>query len=270
MTRIPEMGIKIRSSAVRHAIIVDLLSKGTPVTIPQLAEALGVTVVTVRSDLATLERQHVLRRVRGGAVAVRPARFERPPDMPRLDFSAEKERIGAAAAALVHDGETIIMDSGSTTLAMACALPNTLNDVVVLTNCLDISLTLHVHPGVDVIVTGGKLRKSVGRDIWRTLVPPLATLLLREINADAAFLCCTGVDVKSGFTNGNWEEAELKKAMIASARKVVFVADHDKIGHVGSARIASFTQVSALVTDDGTNASDIAALEAAGLSLIIA
>lgn len=261
---------KTRNSALRHSMIVDLLRSGLPITIGDLAEALGVSVVTVRSDLAVLERQHMLRRVRGGAVAVRPARFERPPDMPRLDFSAEKSRIGAAAAALVRDGETIILDSGSTTLAMACALPETLNDVVVLTNSLDIGLTLQSHPGVDVIVTGGRLRKSQGRDIWRTLVPPLATLLLQEINADAAFLCCTGVDVQSGFTNGNWEEAELKKAMIAASRKVVFVADHDKIGHVGSARIAAFSQVAALITDDGVGASEVAALEAAGLSVITA
>jgi DeoR family transcriptional regulator of aga operon len=247
-----------------------MLQDGNPVMIGTLADTLNVSAVTVRSDLAALERQQVLRRVRGGAMVVRPARFERPPNIPQLDFSTEKERIGKAAAARVRDGETIILDSGSTTLAMACALPETISDVVVLTNSLDIAVALHGHPGVDVIVTGGRLRKSQGRDNWRTLVPPLATLLLDEINADAAYLCCTGIDVRNGFTNGNWEEAELKKAMISSSRSTVFLADHDKIGHVGSARIASLSAVSALVTDDGAAAADVSALEAAGLTVVLA
>ncbi len=258
------------SSEDRHVQIVELLDKQERIPIAELAERFGVTAVTVRSDLATLERRQLLRRVRGGAVALRPARFERPTGMPKLDFIKEKERIGLAASLRVRDGETIILDSGSTTLAMAYALPAKLSDVVVLTNCLDVSHVLHDHRGVDVIVTGGMLRKARGQDVWRTLVPPLATLLLREINADTAYLCCTGIDPEMGLTNGNWEEAELKKAMIASSRQVVFVADHAKVGHVGSARITSINHVAALITDSEISASDQAALEAAGLNLVLA
>ncbi len=126
----------------RHECIVELLQSRAMVTIADLADRFRVSAVTVRSDLATLERRQLLRRVRGGAIAVHPARFERPTDVARLNFTAEKKRIGAAAALRVRDGDTIILDSGSTTLAMAGALPHTLTDVVVLTNCLDIGLTL--------------------------------------------------------------------------------------------------------------------------------
>ncbi|ASP20025.1 glucitol operon repressor [Antarctobacter heliothermus] len=258
------------TSSERHDCIVELLQSRAMVTIADLADRFGVSAVTVRSDLAALERRQLLRRVRGGAIAVHPARFERPTDLTRLNFTEEKKRIGAAAALRVRDGDTIILDSGSTTLAMASALPHTLTDVVVLTNCLDIALTLQDHPGVAVIVTGGLLRKSSGRDVWHTLVPPLATLLLKEVNADTAYLSCTGIDVNAGFTNGNWEEAELKKVMIAAARKVVFLADHAKVGHIGSARIASLSQASALVSDSQMAAAAVEELEGTGLNVTLA
>lgn len=254
----------------RHERILALLNEGRMVEVARLAESLGVSAVTIRSDLDALERRRLLRRVRGGALAIRPARFERPDDLPSQHFTIEKERIGAVAAAMVRDGETVILDGGTTTLALAAALPRTLRDVAVVTSCLDIALALHGHPGVTVIVTGGTLRKNNGRGSVRSLTAPLGTLVLGQINADAAFLCCTGVDAVRGFTNSNWDEAELKKAMIAAAGRTVFVADHGKIGHVGGARIAGLDEASLLVTDSAAPGTAVQALEAAGLRVVLA
>ena len=134
---------RVLTSLERHGKIVEMLRARDMVMIADLVDLFEVSSVTVRSDLAILERQSLLRRVRGGAIAVHPARFERPLNVPRMNFAQEKQRIGAAAARRVRDGETIILDSGSTTLAMANAMPSHLTDVVVVTNCLDISLALH-------------------------------------------------------------------------------------------------------------------------------
>ena len=254
----------------RQERILDLVRAEQMVEVARLAETLGVSAVTVRADLDSLDRRQLLRRIRGGATAIRPARFERPVDLPGESFASEKQRIGALAARLVRDGETIILDAGTTTLAMALALPPDLRDIVVVTSSLDIALALESHDGVRVIVTGGTVKKTGRRARARSLIPPFAALLLRQINADCAYLCCAGVDAERGFTNAHFEEAELKQTMITSSRRAVFLADHGKIGHVAGARIAGLAEAQTLVTDTGAPAADLAALEAAGLQVLVA
>jgi DeoR/GlpR family transcriptional regulator of sugar metabolism len=254
----------------RHERILDMLAAERVVEVTKLSDALGVSAVTIRSDLDALERRQLLRRIRGGATAVRPARFERPLDLPAQNFAAEKERIGVMAARMVRDGETIILDAGTTAVAMAMALPQDLRDLVVVTSSLDVALVLHQHAGVTVMVTGGRLKKTGRNTRSHSLTPPFGTLLLEQINADCAYLCCAGVDVERGFTNAQFEEVEIKKAMISSARRVVVLGDHGKIGHVAGARFAPLEVVTAFVTDSGAAPSDVQALEAAGLQVLLA
>ncbi len=249
----------------RHEHIVGLLQQAGRVSVMTLATTLGVSVVTIRNDLDLLERQGVLRRMRGGAVAVRTARFERPAHLAGESFSDEKMRIAGVAASLIRDGETIIIDAGSTMVALARALPRTLNDVAVVTNALDVALELEEHPGIKVVVTGGTVR---GRQ--RSLIAPFATLLLGQVNADVAFVSCAGIDPEKGFTNSNWEEAEVKHAMLAAAGRVIVLADHSKFGHVGSARIAGLERADVLVSDSGLDPEAARVLESKGLRLILA
>lgn len=254
----------------RHQRILELLGRDRVVEVAKLSETFGVSAVTIRSDLDTLERRLLLRRIRGGAMAVQPARFERPLDLPSQSFAAEKKRIGAMAARMVRDGETIILDAGTTTLALALALPPDLRDLVVFTSSLDIALALHPHPGATVMVTGGKLKKG-GRDTRsHSLIPPFGALLLERINADCAYLCCAGIDAERGFTNANFEELEIKRAMLGASRRAVMLGDHGKIGHVAGARIATIREVAALVTDSGVAPADVQALKAAGLDVLLA
>jgi DeoR/GlpR family transcriptional regulator of sugar metabolism len=171
---------------------------------------------------------------------------------------------------MVRDGETIILDAGTTTLAMAFALPRDLRDIVVIMSSLDVAIALETHPGATVMVTGGTLKKTGRNPRSRSLIPPLAALLLSQVNADCAYLCCAGIDPERGFTNAHFEEAEVKRAMRASARRTVVLGDHGKIGHVACARIAGVAEVAALVTDDGAKPADVQALEAAGLEVVIA
>ena len=249
----------------RQKEIIDRLRIEGKVTVAALSEALGVSVVTIRNDLDALERQQVLRRLRGGAIAIRPARFQRSLHPLHNAFEEEKRRIGEMAASLVRDGETIIIDSGSTTLALARALPATLQDVAVVTPALDVALELEAHMGVKVIVTGGTVAKP-----QRCLISPFATTLLRQINADVAFVACSGVDAEKGFTTQSWEEAEVKHAIVAAASRVVFVADHGKIGHVATAKIMKVQDAELLVTDTGAAAPALRPLEQAGLNIIMA
>ncbi|MEM8854852.1 MAG: DeoR/GlpR family DNA-binding transcription regulator [Pseudomonadota bacterium] len=250
--------------------MLQALSRERVVEVAALAEALNVSTVTIRSDLDALERRMLLRRIRGGAIAVQAARFERPLDLPSQNFATEKERIGAMAARMVRDGETIILDAGTTALAMALALPQDLKDIVVITSSLDVAIALEGHDGATVMVTGGTLKKTGRNRRARSLIPPFATLILDHLNVDCAYLCCAGIDADRGFTNAHFEEVETKRAMIGSARRVVMLGDHGKIGHVGGARIAAVAEVSALVTDSGAAQADVQALEAGGLQVLLA
>jgi DeoR/GlpR family transcriptional regulator of sugar metabolism len=254
----------------RHERILELLRRERVVEVSRLSEAFGVSSVTIRSDLDALERRRLLRRIRGGATAVQPARFERPLDLPSQSFAAEKERIGAMAARMVRDGETVILDAGTTACAMAMALSAELRDVLVITSSLDIAIALEAHAGVTVMVTGGTLKKTGRNRRSRSLIPPLAGLVLEQVNADCAYLCCAGIHAERGFTNADFEEAEVKRAMIAAARRAVMLGDHGKIGHVAGARIAPVTAVSALVTNAEAAAADLQALEGSGLQVLLA
>ncbi len=254
----------------RHERILEILKSERVVEVGRLSDALGVSAVTIRSDLDALERRMLLRRIRGGATSVQPARFVRPLELPSHNFGEEKERIGAMAARMVRNGETINLDAGTTTLAMALALPADLRDVVVITSSLDIAIALENHPGTTVMVTGGTVKKTGRNPRSRSLIPPFAALLLGQINADCVYLCCAGIDAKRGFTNAHFEEVETKRAMLASARRAVMLGDHGKIGHVAGARIAGVEEVSILVTDRNAEPVDVESLEAAGLDVVLA
>lgn len=254
----------------RHERILEMLRKDRIVEVGRLSDALGVSAVTIRSDLDALERRMLLRRIRGGAMSVQTARFERPLELPSQSYGAEKERIGALAARMVRDGETIILDAGTTTLCMAAAMPEDLRDVVVITSSLDVAISLENHKGVTVMVTGGTVKKTGRNRRSRSLISPFAALLLAQVNADCAYLCCAGIDSERGFTNAHFEEVEIKRAMLSASRRAVMLGDHGKIGHVAGARIAGVDEVSRLVTDTGAEPAQVHTLEAAGLEVVLA
>jgi DeoR family transcriptional regulator of aga operon len=249
----------------RHRRIIEALSTSRRVTVAELCGLLAVSSVTVRADLAHLERARALRRIRGGAVAAEASRFEQPPGLDAPLLLPEKRAIAALAAGLVRDGETVILGAGSTTAAMAEALPADLADLAVATNGLNVASALSAHPGVRVLVTGGTVRKRLN-----SLISPFGTLLFERINADVVFLGCAGVSAERGFTDGNWEEAEVKRAMIRAAGRVVFLADHSKLKRVAAARIAEIAEAHLLITDSRAPADAIRELRAAGLEVVVA
>ena len=249
-------------AAFRHDTIRRAIEVNGRVSIADLKDRLGVSEVTIREDLKYLESRGVLTRVRGGAVVVRNGAMEMSLEETSTTNHGEKMAIGLHAASMVENGQTIIIDVGSTTTELAKALSPNLARVVVITNGLNIALILEALPGVSVIVTGGTLRP-----LQHSLVAPMGTLLLDQLKADVAFLGCNGVDPTRGFTNTNIAEAEIKQAMVKSAGKTVFLADHDKIGQVASAFVADISEVDLLITDDGTDASVLSNLEGDGLAI---
>lgn len=249
----------------RHQRIIEQLGATGRTDVMELARMLDVSTVTVRADLLYLEKNQVLRRIRGGAISVRPSRYERPVDINASLRSDEKNAIAALAADMIRDGETIIMDTGSTVAALANLVPRTLSDIAIVTNSLPVATELADHPGATVIVTGGTLRPKLN-----SLVSPFGELVLKEVNADIAFMSCAGVDIEKGFTNSNWQEAEIKKSMIRAASRVVFLADHSKLKHVATAKIAALSEANLLITDSGASAETLKELRASGIEVVVA
>jgi DeoR family transcriptional regulator of aga operon len=249
-------------AALRHEAICVTLEATGRVSIADLVERLGVTAVTIREDFKHLEGRGLLTRVRGGALAAPGAEREVALELTVMANRVEKEAIGAFAASLIQSGQTVIIDVGSTTTALANALSPDLRDVVVVTNALNIALALESAPGISVMVTGGTLRP-----LQHSLVAPMGTLLLEKLKVDIAFLGCNGVDIDRGFTNANIAEAEIKQAMMDSADHTVFLADHDKIGKVASAFVAEVHGADLLVTDSGADEVVVEALREGGLEV---
>jgi Transcriptional regulators of sugar metabolism len=238
------------------------------VRVAELGSMFGVSEMTVRTDLDALAERGVLRRVRGGAVQVSPARRERPFAETSAAFAVEKSRIGHAAAQLVNQGETIILDVGTTTTAVARALlhRDDAGEIVVVTNALNIALELEAGaPRITVIVTGGTLRP-----LQHSLINPIGDSVLERIAGATLFLGCNGVHPVAGVTNINLPEADIKRRMLRAARRRMVVADGSKIGEIEVARLCGVSEVDVLVTGSSAQPEMVRRLRAAGLEVLIA
>lgn len=253
---------------VRRRRMADLIAGRGFVRVSELADVFAVSEVTVRSDLAALDDDGALLRVHGGAMP-RDGRQRESSFEESLESSAQaKQAIGRLAASVVSSGQSILLDVGTTTLAVAQALKERtdLEDLVIITNGLNIALELESEiPRFTVIVTGGALRP-----LQHSLVQPLARAVLDQVHADLAILGCNGVDVVGGVTNVNLPEAEVKQLMVAAAERIVVVADASKLGSVSLGTIASLDRVDLLVTSDGADPALVADILAAGVEVLTA
>jgi DeoR family transcriptional regulator of aga operon len=216
------------------------------VRVGELSTQFRVSEVTVRGDLDSLAARGKVHRVRGGAIPRLIPRLEQPFEDSVSSFAAEKVAIAQTAAALLEDGETVLVDVGTTAAATARAIAarSELSDVVVFTNGLKTALELEpASPRITVVVLGGTLRP-----LQHSLVDPLATLILEQISVKTVFLGCNGVDPAGGVTNINLPEAEVKKRMLAAASRKIVLADGSKLGRVEVARLCDIDDIDMLIT----------------------
>lgn len=228
----------------RRAALAGMLAEHGFVAVAEASTRLGVSEVTVRTDLGVLSARGMARRVHGGAVVAGSVR-EAPVEATAERDAEFKRAIGVAAAGLVTSGSSVMLDVGSTTHAVATALVarTDLSDIVVITNGLSIALTLEAAiPRFTVIVTGGSLRA-----LQHSLVDALAVDTLRGLHADLAILGCTGV-ADDRVTNVNLPESAVKRAMMTASTSSVLVADTSKFGRRDLSVVAPFAAFGTVVT----------------------
>lgn len=253
------------SASERRLRIRLLTERSGFVAVTALADRLGVSVVTVRSDLAVLAGEGAVQRVRGGAIPVVQRPGERSLEEGLSAASDEKAAIGREAAASVSSGQSVILDVGTTPLAIAHALVERedLTGVTVITNGLSTALAFEpAIPRFTVVVTGGTLRP-----LQHSLVEPLASEMFERLRADVAFIGCTGVHPEAGVTNVNLPEATLKRRMLHAATRRVVVADSRKLGVVDLGRVAAADEFDRLLTGADADDEFVSRLEESGLAV---
>lgn len=248
----------------RHQNIISKLENLGAVTVSDLVKEFGVSEMTIRRDLDILENQGLLRRVHGGAVSQRGRSYEPPFLLRAGEFLENKRRIGMAAASLIQNGDSITLDVGTTTLEIARNL-HAKQDLTIITPSLQIANELVNHPGIRIILTGGILRTGE-----LSMVGHLAERIFDEFFVDKLFLGAGAVDIKTGASEFNIEDALVKRAMSKTAKQVILVADSSKFNQVAFTSVIQLASINTIVTDKDLNENTASQIQAEGVELILA
>lgn len=250
--------------AERQRRILDALRGDGGVTVEGLVQLLGVSESTVRRDLEQLSEKGLLSRTHGGAVP--PAfstAFESSYIEKKMQYPEEKERIGAEAAKRVADGETLILDSGSTTFEVGRHLAS-IKRLKIITYDLLIAGEIDYDPSTSIILAGGVFRRG-----FNLVVGGETENFFRNIRVNKAFLGVDSLDPEQGIFNATLEEASIKKIIIEVAREVIVVTDHSKFGRTALAKVCALEHVHEIITGRELESTYQEKLRAAGVNLTL-
>ena len=251
-----------KTTVDRRVYIIDKLNSSGQVDVSTLSKELEVSEVTIRNDLEKLEEKNILIRARGGAIKLDRVSTDFSISDKHKQHSEEKKRIGRAAAQFILDGETIILDSGTTTMEIVRNLPKTIS-LTVISNALNIANQLSEHPDVNLIIPGGLLRKKS-----LSLVGSAAEESFRNFYCDKLFLAVDGIDTTYGLSTPNLEEAQINRVMIAISKQVIVVTDSSKFHKRCLAFISPLNNIDMVITDSGIQPEDKTRLENSGIKVV--
>ncbi|MGP3918175.1 DeoR/GlpR family DNA-binding transcription regulator [Nonomuraea sp. 10N515B] len=244
----------------RLQFIMNALRAQDSVSVAELAAEHGVSEMTIRRDLDELAQQGVVRRVRGGALSLL-LRGEEPPFGVREREAVEaKRRIGAEAAALIADGEAVVLDGGTTALDVARALAD--RRLTVLPLALQAVSLLAAAPRVRLVLPGGEVRKGE-----LNVMGPLTESSIKALRFDTAVIGCCGLSAEHGLTAHDLPEVAVKQAAIAAARRVIVVCDSGKFSRTAFGAVCPISRLDVVVTDSGIPREQRDALVAAGVAV---
>ncbi|GII83487.1 DeoR family transcriptional regulator [Sphaerisporangium siamense] len=244
----------------RHAEIMRRVRLAGATSVRELAAQFGVSPSTIRRDLRVLDRDGTLRRVRGGALA--DADPSAGPAASAADPDPEEEAVAARAAALVGDGDVVLLDAGTTTTRLARHLRG--RPVTVVTSSVAVLDVLRGDPAVEMLLLGGMLRRA-----RHSLVGVLTEQALRQVSADHVFLGAGGVRPDGRVTDSARAEVPLKRAMMAAASRVVLLVDRHKFPGTGALRVCGPDEIDIVVTNDGADEATLRALRGAGAQVLL-
>lgn len=252
------------SSKGRRSAILQLLRENSNVSVADLSQYFGVSEVTIRKDLNLLKERNLLIRTRGGAIVNSSAELEGEKSLKykRLANYREKQAIGRAAANLIEEGDTIIIDSGTTAFQVACNL-HRFNNLTILTNAMNVAQEVLSYKRFNVILLGGSLRNTS-----ESVVGALAESNLKMFYCDKLFLGVDSFSIDNGLSTPSIEEANINQIMIQRSREVITVFDSSKVNKRALAFIATLDEIDTVVTDEGMDKSTRSQLKGMNVNVI--
>lgn len=232
------------------------------VTIAELSEMLSVSEMTIRRDLALLERQSILRKVHGGAVAVHQSNVDKSFAFRSKEADPQKKIIGWLASQLVGDDDRIILDAGTTTFQIARNLA-CMDRLTVITNNLSVANELAQCPNIIILLLGGIIKHHE-----LCTVGDMVKQSLSLLSADKYFLSVTSFSIRKGAMETDMAETEVKQSMMHSTGETILVADSSKFNVTSLIQVAPLNQITKIVTDDGIPVDAIQAIESQGVEVI--
>jgi DeoR family transcriptional regulator of aga operon len=247
----------------RRRSILEIVNRDGRALVNELAKRFSTSQITIRKDLEVLDRQGLIERTHGGALPVQSGALLDPSLREKeKHHRKEKLHIATAAAAMVEEGQSVLLDSGTTTTAIARALKD-FRKLTIITNAINIAAEL-AGTEIEVILTGGTLRKNSF-----SLVGPLAEETLRQLSADILFLGVDGFDSRLGLFTPNLLEARVNRVMVEIARKTVAVCDSSKFGRRSLSSIVPPSAIHHVITDKQVSKSDLQAIKEAGIAVTL-
>ncbi|RPJ01258.1 MAG: DeoR/GlpR transcriptional regulator [Chloroflexi bacterium] len=252
----------------RQRKILELVLQNNEISVAEICTLFNVSEMTARRDLQDLAREGLLWRVHGGAVNNLGRGYEPPYQLRSTKHSDQKQRIGQRAAELVHNGDSIALDVGTTTLTIARALEGKRNLTVVTASlpiANEIVTSFSLNDSIRLILTGGIVRAGE-----LSMIGTFAAEMYSQLHVDKAFIGIGGLSLQDGLTEYNLEDAAVKRSMLKSARQVIVVADGSKFGQTTFASIAPLSAVDTVITDPTAPLDIVEQLCAMHIEVIIA
>lgn len=247
----------------RRRRILNYINEHSRASVTELTSVFHVSEATVRRDLKELEEEGLLHRTHGGALAFQSVSFEPTFSEKRVHHAEEKQRIAAKALEWIHEEDTILLDSGTTTYQLAQRI-SSLRSLTVVTNSYQILRELEHTESLELVSTGGVVRRST-----QSLVGPIAEKTLEMIKVDKVFLGTNALDLEAGLTTPNLYEAQVKKAMVQAASQVILLCDSSKINQTSFAKVVSLSDVDVWITDEEAPDDVVQQVSDAGVEVIL-
>jgi DeoR family fructose operon transcriptional repressor len=229
----------------RKNAIAEYINKNRKSTVNELCKIFKVSPATIRNDLNELENAGLLKRTHGGAIPNIKANYELNSNQKKVEHIKEKEAIAKKALAYVEDGDTIAIDTGTTTLCFARLLVSKKN-LTIVTNDIEIAGFLEENSDFDIVLIGGRVRRG-----FHCSVGPIALKCMEGLRVDKAFIASNSVSVKNGITTPSIELAQIKTSLMSFAEEVYLLSDSSKFGRASFVKFADITDIDTIITDKG-------------------
>ena len=245
----------------RKHLIVELVNKNYKTTVANLCSEFSVSPATIRNDLSDLEEAGFLKRTHGGAISNRKANYEPNSYQKEIEFMDEKKAIARAALQCINEGDTIALDTGTTTFELAKLLINFKN-LTVVTNDLQIAAYLERNSDVTIIIAGGAVRRN-----FHCTTGKKAIDTIKDLNVDKTFLAANGISIKKGASTPNIDMAGMKSVLVELADEIILLCDSSKLDKSTFVRFADLSQIDFLITDYGADLDYVNLLKGEGLDV---